>query len=73
MQHVMITALLSATVSAATVAETIMLNLEEPLEAGTYTGISNLRGWALAESGIAAVELDIDGQYAFNIPMGGAR
>lgn len=73
MQHVIISAVLSATVSTATMAETIMLNLEEPLEAGSYTGISNLRGWALAESGIAAIELDIDGQYAFNIPMGGAR
>ena len=73
MQHVIISAVLSATVSTATMAETIMLNLEEPLEAGSYTGISNLRGWALAESGIAAIELDIDGQYAFNIPMGGVR
>ncbi|GIR69333.1 MAG: hypothetical protein CM15mP74_05840 [Halieaceae bacterium] len=38
-----------------------------------YTGISNLRGWAVAESGIGAIEIDIDGAYAFNVPMGGSR
>ena len=31
------------------------------------------RGWAVAESGIAAIEIDIDGIYEFNVPMGGAR
>ena len=54
-------------------AETIILNLEEPKAAGTYTGISNLRGWAVAESGVAAIEIDIDGVYAFDVPMGGTR
>ncbi len=54
-------------------AEIILINLEEPRDASLYSGISNLRGWAVAESGIAAIEIDIDGIYAFNVPMGGAR
>ena len=53
--------------------ETVIVNLEEPIADGVYTGISNLRGWAVAESGIAAIEIDIDGDYAFDVPMGGAR
>ena len=54
-------------------AENVRVNLEEPRDAALYSGISNLRGWAVAESGIAAIEIDIDGTYAFNVPMGGAR
>ena len=54
-------------------AENVRVNLEEPQDASLYSGISNLRGWAVAESGIAAIEIDIDGIYAFNVPMGGAR
>ena len=53
--------------------ETVIVNLEEPNTDGVYTGISNLRGWAVAESGIAAVEIDVDGNYAFDVPMGGVR
>ncbi len=59
--------------SSAIRAETIILNLEEPKADATYTGISNLRGWAVAESGVAAIEIDIDGVYAFDVPMGGTR
>ena len=54
-------------------AESVVVNLEEPRDASLYSGISNLRGWAVAESGIAAIEIDINGVYAFNVPMGGAR
>ena len=39
-------------VSVPALADSIVLTLEEPQEGGTYTGISNLRGWAIAESGI---------------------
>ena len=60
-------------VCAPTLADSMVLTLEEPKEGGTYTGISNLRGWALAESGIDKIEVDIDGVYAFDIPMGGSR
>ena len=49
-------------------AENVRVNLEEPKDAALYSGISNLRGWAVAESGIAAIEIDIDGTYAFNCP-----
>ena len=59
--------------SAAVSSETVIINLEEPNPAGVYTGIANLRGWAVAESGIASIEIDIDGDYAFDVPMGGAR
>ena len=31
-----------------TLADSMMLTLEEPKEGGTYTGVSNLRGWAIA-------------------------
>jgi len=60
-------------VCGSTLADPLVLTLEEPQEGGTYTGISNLRGWAIAESGIDKIELDIDGVYAFDIPMGGSR
>ena len=60
-------------VSVPALADSIVLTLEEPQEGGTYTGISNLRGWAIAESGIDKIELDIDGVYAYDIPMGGNR
>ena len=53
--------------------ETVIVNLEEPNADGVYTGITNLRGWAVAESGIAVIEVDVDGSYAFDVPMGGAR
>ena len=53
-------AILSA-VCVPTLADSMVLTLEEPQEGGTYTGISNLRGWAIAESGIDKIELDIDG------------
>ena len=60
-------------VCAPTLADSMVLTREEPREGGTYTGISKLRGWALAESGIDKIEVDIDGVYAFDIPMGGSR
>ena len=39
-------------VCAPALADSMVLTLEELKEGGTYTGISNLRGWALDESGI---------------------
>ena len=59
--------------SSAALSETVIVNLEEPNADGVYTGIANLRGWAVAESGIAAIEIDVDGSYAFDVPMGGTR
>ena len=63
--------LITFVLAAQALAESVVVNLEEPREASLYTGISNLRGWAVAKSGIAAIEIDIDGVYAFNVPMGG--
>lgn len=65
--------LITCVLAAQALAESVVVNLEEPRDASLYTGISNLRGWAVAESGIGAVEIDIDGIYAFNVPMGGSR
>ena len=61
---------LLAILSTAVRSETVIVNLEAPNTDGFYTGISNLRGWAVAESGIAAIEIDVDGTYAFDVPMG---
>ena len=66
-------ALLTVCCAVPALAENVLVNLEEPKDESLYSGISNLRGWAVAESGIAAVEIDIDGEYAFNVPMGGVR
>ncbi|MCG8429090.1 MAG: hypothetical protein MI754_17175, partial [Chromatiales bacterium] len=51
----------------------IVLNLEEPEHGVVYTGISNLRGWAVAPNGIKRIELYVDGKFADNIPYGGSR
>lgn len=66
------TALLAQGASAAR-DTSIRVTLEEPVKAGTYAGISNLRGWAAGPNGIEAVEVFIDGAYAFDVPMGGLR
>ena len=71
--QIMARAGLLALFSSAAFSETVIVNLEEPNADGIYAGIANLRGWAIADSGIAAVEIDVDGSYAFNVPMGGAR
>lgn len=66
------TALLAQGASAAR-DTSIRVNLEEPVRAGTYAGISNLRGWAAGPNGIEVVEVFIDGEYAFDVPMGALR
>ena len=53
--------------------ETFSVNLEEPVNSGIASGISNVRGWAVSSQGIQKVELFVDGQYAFEIPYGGQR
>jgi hypothetical protein len=49
------------------------VTLEEPVDAGTASGVSNIRGWAVSDEGIDRVELFVNGQYAFEIPYGGLR
>lgn len=51
----------------------IRIELEEPAKGGTYTGISNMRGWTVAPAGIAFVEVYLNGSFLAEIPMGGAR
>lgn len=51
----------------------ILVRLEEPTTLKTYANVSNLRGWAIASSGIDRVEIHVDGEYAFDIPYGGIR
>ena len=53
--------------------DTLRIALEEPVEGDTYSGVGNLRGWAVATVGVDRVEIWIDGAYAFDAPYGGAR
>lgn len=49
------------------------LNLEEPVNYGTASGVANIRGWAVADEGVDRIELWVDGQFASEIPYGGER
>ncbi len=49
------------------------LSLEEPIDGQTHTGVSNLRGWAVASSGITKIEILVDGAYVYDAPYGGSR
>lgn len=50
-----------------------ILTVEEPLPNGTYSGVANLRGWAVSINGIEHIELLVDGTFKTNIPSGGLR
>ena len=51
----------------------VVLNLEEPADQSVASGVSNIRGWAVARSGISKLELFINGNYISDIPYGGDR
>ena len=53
--------------------EILRLALEEPLNGEIHMGIGNLRGWAVASSGITKVEVLVDGAYLYDAPYGGQR
>jgi hypothetical protein len=53
--------------------EQLYLTLEEPVSQSTASGVSNIRGWAVAPSGIDRLELLIDDALTAEIPYGGAR
>ena len=53
--------------------ESIVLTLEEPANDSVYSGISNVRGWAVAPQGLTKIELYVDGALQGNIPLGGRR
>jgi len=48
-------------------------SLEEPVNGGIHSGISNIRGWAVSTRGVGRVAVYVDGRYAFEAPLGGAR
>lgn len=56
-----------------TPAATFALSLEEPSSGQIYSGIGNLRGWALSSESVDRVEVYIDGNFAYNAPYGGPR
>ena len=51
----------------------MLLNLEEPANNGVYSGVGNLRGWAVYEFGVESIEVYIDGEFNFLAPYGGER
>jgi matrixin len=51
----------------------IVLHLEEPVAGVVSSGVSNVRGWAIAPSGVDHVELFIDGVLFSNVPSGSLR
>ena len=52
---------------------TLQLILESPAENEAYSGVSTLRGWAVAEEGISKVDIYIDGNFFQSAPYGGSR
>jgi hypothetical protein len=64
---------LLSTASPAATNEQIILTLEEPGSDSVYSGVGNIRGWAVAPQGIQRIELSIDGVYRTDIPSGGLR
>ena len=53
--------------------EHIILNVEEPAPSSQYTGVANVRGWAVAPTGISRIQQFVDGVYSTDIPSGGRR
>jgi len=53
--------------------EVFRLSLEEPINDETHMGVGNLRGWAVASSGIHKIEVLLDGAYLYDAPYGGSR
>ncbi|MDG4552125.1 MAG: hypothetical protein P9F19_02910 [Candidatus Contendobacter sp.] len=51
----------------------VVMELEEPASGSTYSGVSNVRGWAVAPKPIQRIELYIDRVFKTNIPIGGIR
>lgn len=49
------------------------LSLEEPIAGEIHMGVGNLRGWAVSSTGIARIEVLVDGVPKFDAPYGGNR
>jgi hypothetical protein len=67
--------LLLACPSLAELDERIKVAIEEPAQGDRYSGISNLRGWAVSPEGVGSYFLNvyIDGSFAFNMTAYGNR
>ena len=64
---------LTAIPQTAIAADDTILLVEEPQVNSTYSGVTNLRGWAVSINGIDKVELLVDGTFVTNIPSGALR
>ena len=55
--------------------ERIQVSIEEPVQGERYSGISNLRGWAVSPEGMGSYYLNvyIDGEFAFYLYPYGNR
>lgn len=55
--------------------EDIKITIEEPVRGGVYSGISNLRGWAISPEGMGSyyLEVYVDGEFAFYMHPYGQR
>ena len=62
-----------ATDAFSAVNEDIVMFVETPAPNQVMTGVSFIRGWAVAPIGIANVEFYIDGVFQLNIPLGESR
>ncbi|MFO7640197.1 MAG: Ig-like domain-containing protein [Candidatus Competibacteraceae bacterium] len=51
----------------------IIFEVEEPSAGSIYTGVANVRGWAVSSVGIDRIELYVDGQFSSYLPLGGRR
>lgn len=51
----------------------IIFVVEEPSAGSIYTGVANIRGWAVSSAGIDRVELYVNGQFSSELPVGGRR
>jgi len=56
-----------------TTVEPIQMNLDEPLNRGTQSGVGMIRGWVVSEEPVDRIEVYLDGEYAFDIPYGDPR
>ena len=65
--------LLAALVLSPAYAADLIINLEEPVDGGTSSGVSNIRGWAVASDGIERIEVYFDGVFGFEVPYGASR
>jgi len=65
--------LLTALVLSPAHAADLIINLEEPVDGGTSSGVSNIRGWAVASDGIERIEVYFDGVFGGELPYGASR